>query len=333
MVPRLSWTTAHFGLCGGFLRRPFGGSLARRKGISGDSIAHRTSRHRRTRPLHCRGHRAEHCLDRRRRRPDTGSRTQAQQAPVSTKKITVPTKLEGIDRSARGAQTVFVQLSGTGSADLAPPTDAAHQRTSADKAKVKARRTAVRQQGNEILSTARSEDSGAAKLFTITNTVPGVALRTDQDGLEAVAERDDVVKVSRDRAPSTSTNASTARTDQGLRHLEVQRQPRQGRPGRRHRHRHRLHPRRLRRRRHRGGVRRRQGRLGLPDLARRPSRRWARPRSPVATTSSATPTTPTRPWTTAAPTRTTSRPAPGQQPARLQRPRHPRRRARPPGTA
>ncbi len=47
------------------------------------------------------------------------------------------------------------------------------------------------------------------KLFTITNTVPGVALRTDQDGLEAVAERDDVVKVSR-IVPKHLTNANTA---------------------------------------------------------------------------------------------------------------------------
>ncbi len=129
----------------------------------------------------------------------------AQKAPVTSKQIKVPTigKLHGIDRSARGTQTVFVQLSGEGSADLAAPT------AKSDRDKVKARRSAVDRQGNAVLSTAKSEDSRAAKVFTISNTIPGVALRTDAAGIEAVAARNDVVKVSR-IVPKQLTNANTA---------------------------------------------------------------------------------------------------------------------------
>ncbi len=100
---------------------------------------------------------------------------------------------------------MFVQLSGQGSADLAPPTAAAQP--NADK--VKARRAAVNRQGNAVLSTAKGEDSSASKVFTISNTIPGVALRTDQAGIEAVAERSDVVRVSR-IVPKHLTNANTA---------------------------------------------------------------------------------------------------------------------------
>jgi subtilisin family serine protease len=132
--------------------------------------------------------------------------TPAPKAPVSTKHIDVSagSKLHGLDRSARGTQTVFVQLSGTGAADLAPKAT-----TASAKDKVKARRSAVTRQGNAVLTTARGEDSRASKLFTISNSVPGVALRTDQAGIEAVAERNDVVKVSKIE-PKQLTNANTA---------------------------------------------------------------------------------------------------------------------------
>jgi subtilisin family serine protease len=131
----------------------------------------------------------------------------AHQAPVTTKKINVPalSKLHGIDRTKRGTQTVFVQLSGEGSADLAPPSAAAPS----DKDKVKAHRAAVTRQGNAVLSTAKDEDAKATKLFTISNTLPGVALRTDEAGIEAVAQRSDVVKVSQ-IVPKHLTNANTA---------------------------------------------------------------------------------------------------------------------------
>ncbi len=127
-----------------------------------------------------------------------------QKAPVSTKKITSPglTKLHGIDRTKRGTQTVFVQLSGEGSADLAPA-------AKPNAKKVKAHRSAVNRQGNEVLATAKDEDSRATKLFTISNSLPGVAIRTDQAGIKAIADRTDVVKVSK-IVPKHLTNANTA---------------------------------------------------------------------------------------------------------------------------
>ena len=114
-------------------------------------------------------------------------------------------KLRGLERSARGRQTVFVQLSGAGSADVAQ----ANPVDSTDKSEVKARRAAVARQSNAVLTTARNEDARAARLFTTSNAIPGVAIRLDQGGIEAVAARSDVVKVSR-ISPKHLTNANTA---------------------------------------------------------------------------------------------------------------------------
>jgi subtilisin family serine protease len=130
----------------------------------------------------------------------------AHKAPVSATKIKASTgKLQGLDRAARGPQTVFVQLSGSGSADVAQKNKVART----DAAKVKSRRSTVTKLGSEVLATARRKDTKATKLFTLTNSIPGVALRLDQAGLKAVAARSDVVKVSR-IVPKHATNANTA---------------------------------------------------------------------------------------------------------------------------
>ena len=115
------------------------------------------------------------------------------------------TKLRGLDTSTRGRQTVFVQVSGSGSADVA----AANPEDATDRAKVRARRAAVARQSNAVLDTAKDEDTRAARLFTTTNAVPGVAIQLDQDGIKAVAALPDVVKVSR-ITPKHLTNANTA---------------------------------------------------------------------------------------------------------------------------
>jgi subtilisin family serine protease len=134
----------------------------------------------------------------------------AHKAPVSTKKITVPTpsKVHGVDRSAHGPQTVFVELSGTSSADLARA-DIDKKASPGERDKVKARRAAVARQGSAVLATAKDQDAKATKLFTVSNSVPGVAIRTDADGIDAVAARSDVVKVSR-IIPKHLTNANTS---------------------------------------------------------------------------------------------------------------------------
>ena len=108
---------------------------------------------------------------------------------------------------------MFVQLAGKGAAELVPSTEKAAP--AGDKADVKARRTAVAKLSNEVLSTAKGEDSKAKKLYTIADSIPGVVVRTDQDGLEAIAARDDVVKVSR-ITPKHLTNANTAALTRAL---------------------------------------------------------------------------------------------------------------------
>ena len=114
-------------------------------------------------------------------------------------------KLHGLDRSTRGRQTVFVQLSGAGSADVAQ----ANPQDSTDKAEVKERRADVARQSNAVLTTAKAEDTRAARLYTTANAIPGLAIRLDQDGIKAVAARSDVVKVSR-ITPKHLTNANAA---------------------------------------------------------------------------------------------------------------------------
>ena len=64
-------------------------------------------------------------------------------------------------------------------------------------------------QSNAVLTTAKAEDTRAARLYTTANAIPGVAIRLDQAGIEAVAARSDVVKVSR-IVPKHLTNANTA---------------------------------------------------------------------------------------------------------------------------
>ena len=131
--------------------------------------------------------------------------TPAKKVPVASSKAKVPAgKLHGLDH-ATGKQTVFVQLSGSGSADVAQR----NKVSSTDRAKVKDRRAAVARLGSSVLTTAKRKDARATKLFTLTNSIPGVALRLDKAGIDAVAARSDVVKVSR-ITPKHVTNANVA---------------------------------------------------------------------------------------------------------------------------
>ena len=100
---------------------------------------------------------------------------------------------------------MFVQLAGSGSADVATRNKVART----DVAKVKSRRSSVTKQANEVLATAKRKDSSASKLFTLSNSVPGVALRLDQAGIKALAARKDVVKISR-IYPKKIANANIA---------------------------------------------------------------------------------------------------------------------------
>ncbi|MET0839740.1 MAG: S8 family serine peptidase, partial [Marmoricola sp.] len=140
----------------------------------------------------------------------TQAQSQAEPAPVSSQGPSeLKRKLKGLDRSAQGRQTVFVQLSGSGSADVAQASPGT------GKAEVQARRADVTRQSNAVLKTAKGEDTRAARLYTTSNAIPGLAIRLDDDGIQAVAARSDVVKVSR-ITPKHLTNANAAALTRAL---------------------------------------------------------------------------------------------------------------------
>ena len=111
----------------------------------------------------------------------------------------------GLDRDRAKRQSVFVRFSGDGAAE------AADESVNARSGKVAADDVAatVEEQSDAALSVARTEDSRAKRLFTVSNAVPGVGLRLNADAIEAVAARDDVVKISR-IYPKKVANANVA---------------------------------------------------------------------------------------------------------------------------
>ncbi len=72
-----------------------------------------------------------------------------------------------------------------------------------------AQRATIGATADRAFSAARSADSQAVKLYTTTNLIPGFAAQTDRAGVEALAQRSDVVKVSRINT-HYATNANTA---------------------------------------------------------------------------------------------------------------------------
>ncbi|MFN8194648.1 MAG: S8 family serine peptidase [Nocardioidaceae bacterium] len=106
-----------------------------------------------------------------------------------------------LDRASNARQTVFVQFSGAGAADVA-------SRTGSSKA-AQDRAAAVERQAGTVLAAARRADSKASRVFVTTNALPGIAVTTDGAGLRALAARSDVVKVSR-ITPRTLSNSNTA---------------------------------------------------------------------------------------------------------------------------
>jgi subtilisin family serine protease len=110
------------------------------------------------------------------------------------------------DRPAR-RQSVFVQLAGRGAADAAAsarPDGKAAARTAA-----RSRRAEVSQAADAVVDTAQASDTRARELFAVANAVPGVAVKTTPDAIEAIEARTDVVSV-RPLVPKTVTNNSAA---------------------------------------------------------------------------------------------------------------------------
>ena len=135
----------------------------------------------------------------------------ATQAPVHDSLMTQATaqawrsKTAGLDRSApHGRAAYFVQLRGQGAVD-AGSAGAGRVLPS----KVLAQRAVISGTADRAFTAARAADTKAVKLYTTTNLVPGFAVMTDAAGVQALASRSDVVKVSR-IVPKTAQNANTA---------------------------------------------------------------------------------------------------------------------------
>ncbi len=108
-------------------------------------------------------------------------------------------KTAGIDRTTPERAAYFVQLRGRGAVDAGGRIPS----------KVLGQRALITGNANRAFASARNADARAVKLYTTTNLVPGLAVTTDRAGVQALASRTDVVKVSR-IIPKTAENANTA---------------------------------------------------------------------------------------------------------------------------
>ena len=111
----------------------------------------------------------------------------------------------GLERDRAKRQSVFVRFSGEGAAEAAD--DSATARSA--KAAADDVAATVDAQSDAALSTAKTEDTKAKRLFTVSNAVPGVGMRLNADAIETLAASDDVVKISR-IYPKQVANANIA---------------------------------------------------------------------------------------------------------------------------
>lgn len=112
-------------------------------------------------------------------------------------------KTAGLDRAQAGRAAYFVQLRGQSAVDAGKVSG----RNVASK--VLSQRTVIGSNADRAFAAARNADAKAVKLYTTTNLIPGFAVHTDRAGVQALASRPDVVKVSR-IIPKTAQNANTA---------------------------------------------------------------------------------------------------------------------------
>ena len=127
--------------------------------------------------------------------------------------IPVTSKMHGLQHM-NGHQAVFVQLSGDGAAAVSAHTlrttpGTASARSSQARSAALARRASVRSHASAALTTARQVDSRTQSLFVVSNAVPGIGMVVDKAGIDALAKRSDVVKISR-IVPKTASNAYPA---------------------------------------------------------------------------------------------------------------------------
>jgi subtilisin family serine protease len=140
-----------------------------------------------------------------------GTAAQAQSASHRFDNLT-PTKLKVSDWQGKvpslgstpaGRAAYFVQLRGQGAVDAGKVAGRPVP------GKVLSQRAVITGNADRAFASARGADAKAVKLYTTTNLIPGLAVNTDAAGVKALAQRADVVKVSR-IIPKTATNANTA---------------------------------------------------------------------------------------------------------------------------
>lgn len=96
-------------------------------------------------------------------------------------------------------RTWFVRFEGRGVADLRRSTPSARLQ----------QRSTIRGRATDAVTTARTRDARASRLFVLTNSVPGVGVRTTPAGAKALEQRRDVVSVT-PVVPRTTSNANAA---------------------------------------------------------------------------------------------------------------------------
>ena len=106
---------------------------------------------------------------------------------------------------ASGRQAYFVQFDGSGAAQSAARVGGRARGVHA----AQARRDQVASQAGNALAAARRADSGAARLFTVSNALPGMGIRLDAAGVRALSALPGVVKVTAIVA-KTPQNANVA---------------------------------------------------------------------------------------------------------------------------
>ncbi|WP_052663855.1 S8 family peptidase [Psychromicrobium lacuslunae] len=142
----------------------------------------------------------------------TGLQAQATEAPKnsvpeSNNSVTVPAdKISGNLATAKGPVSVFVQFSGQGAFAATQPQTVKEKSSAPVNAAptVKKIRTGIEQTAQSVTSQA-----SAKKLYTTTNTLPGVAINGDAAAIRDLAKRTDVVKITPIVPKSIPDNKST----------------------------------------------------------------------------------------------------------------------------
>ncbi|MFT4166562.1 MAG: S8 family serine peptidase [Microlunatus sp.] len=91
--------------------------------------------------------------------------------------------------------SVFVQFAGDGAADVSTQAQAQGRSKTSARDRARTRRVEVRSTARSVTAEAKRVDGRTTELFTTSNSVPGVGLRTNNAAVQQLAERDDVVKI------------------------------------------------------------------------------------------------------------------------------------------